>query len=117
MEPTTSTKIEDVPNVVKMLTQKGQKGIFTDSTVGHTTNAHLSSIEPPIPPKTPNQKRYEDAADDVDAFFKTIYPIASKHTKHMLGKNPEKTELNLYVFRFLSLYMSIWSVMLVKKYR
>jgi len=62
-----------------------------------------------------NKDRYNTARGDTDAFFKTIWPLAIKHSEHILGKAREETEYHMLAVALMSSYVGIWNMWLTRK--
>lgn len=62
-----------------------------------------------------NIDRYNTARIDTDAFFHTIWPLALKHSKHILGKAREETEYHMLAIALLTTYVGVWNMWLTRK--
>lgn len=69
--------------------------------------------------KVNNNQRYNDALNEAEAFFNTMYPVAIKHAKVILGKHKSKQKVDNIMFteRLLQGYLGIWNTMLSRKYK
>ena len=64
-----------------------------------------------------NKQRYQDAYDDAEAFFNTMYPLAVKHANSMTREKNKASKSNLVLTHGLLLgYLHIWNTMLSRKY-
>ncbi len=66
-----------------------------------------------------NNQRYNDALNEAEAFFNTMYPVAIRHAKVILGKHKSKQKVDNIMFteRLLQGYLGIWNTMLGRKYK
>ena len=106
--PTTSVLITSNPILSIMSTQRD-----------HDDDAEQIRQRDAIIIKAQNDKRYRDAYDEAEAFFNTMYPLAVKHAKIILGKHKSKQKVDNIMFteRLLQGYLGTWNVLLSRKYK
>jgi len=89
-----------------------------ESEIEHEESAEKIAQRDALIIKAAHDQRYKDAADEADAFFNTMFPIAYKHAEALMP-NAKKFEKEIPTVARLILYnyLSIWVVLLSRKYK
>lgn len=88
------------------------------SEIEHEESAEKIAQRDTLIKNASNEQRYKDAADEAEAFFNTMFPIAYKHAEALMP-NAKKFEKEIPTMARIILYnyLGIWTVLLSRKYK
>jgi len=108
-----------IPTTSVLITSNPILSTMPNTQLDHDDEAEQIRQRDAIIIKAQNDKRFNDALNEAEAFFNTMYPVAVKHAKILLGKHKSKQKIDNIMFteRLLQGYLGIWNTMLGRKYK